>query len=96
MVLAIRFVAPLANGSGSGGGQERVSAEGANRDDGTVGGNQDFQDNVTGAVGGHGLGGVLGLDAIAETAFGSIGGEPDTRQWRDPGALGSVHHGAGA
>ena len=49
MVLAIRFVAPLANGSGSGGGQERVSAEGANRDDGTVGGNQDFQDNVTGA-----------------------------------------------
>jgi hypothetical protein len=28
-VLAIRFVAPLANGIGSSGGQERVSAEGA-------------------------------------------------------------------
>ena len=96
LVLAIRFVAPLADGIGSGGGQERVSTERTNQSDRAIFGNQDFKHNVTEAVGGQGICGVLGLDAIAETAFGLIGSEPDTRQWLNPGALGSFHHGAGA
>ena len=91
-MLAIRFVAPLADGIGGGGGQEGVSREDSNRSDGPVFGDQDFEDHFTGAVGGQGSGGVLRLDAIAQTNFGLIGSEPDIRGERDPGALRCVQH----
>ena len=69
-VLAIRFVAPLANGIGGGRGQERVSTKGSNRGDGAILRNQDFEENFTRAMGGQSIGGILGLDALAETALG--------------------------
>ena len=52
VVLAVGLVPPVADGFGGGGGQEGVSAEGADVGDGTVWGYLDFQDYVAGAVSG--------------------------------------------
>ena len=52
VVLTVGLIAPSADGFGGGGGQEGVSAEGADVGDGTVWGYLDFQDYVAGAVSG--------------------------------------------
>ena len=48
--MAIGLVAPVADGFGGGGGQEWVSAQGADGRDGTVFGDLDFEYDVAGAV----------------------------------------------
>ena len=73
VVLAIGLVTPAADGFGGGGGQEGVSAEGADGRDGTVFGDLNFEDDIAGAVAGEGCGGVSGLGAAEETGFGLRG-----------------------
>ena len=73
VVEAVGLVAPVADGFGGGGGQEGVSAEGADVGDGAVFGDLDFEDDVAGTVGGEGFGGIVGLGADEETSFGLRG-----------------------
>ena len=85
VVEAVGLVAPGADGFGGGGGQEGVSAESANGGDGAVFGDVDFEDDVAGAVGGEGVGGILGLGAAEETGCGLRGRQPDALGWDDLG-----------
>ena len=71
--LAVGLIAPVADGFGGGGGQEGVSAEGADVGDGAVFGDLDFEDDVAGAMGGDGFGGILGLGTDEEAGFGLRG-----------------------
>jgi hypothetical protein len=61
--LAVGLVAPVMDGFGGGGGEEGVSAEGADGRDGTVFGDLNFEDDAAGAVAGESCGGILGLGA---------------------------------
>ena len=61
--MAIGLVAPVADGFGGGGGQEWVSAQGADGRDGTVFGDLNFEDDAAGAATGESCGGILGLGA---------------------------------
>jgi len=76
-VETVGLVAPLANGVGGSGGQQEVSAEGADGGDGAVFGDLNFEDNVAGAVGGEGVGRILRLSAADEADFGFLGRQPD-------------------
>ena len=57
--------------------QQRIATDGASRSNRAVGGDQHFEDNISGAVGGQSVGGILRLTALAETALGQLRGEPD-------------------
>ena len=72
-MLAIGLVAPFADSFGGGGGQERVSAEGADVGDGAVFSYLDFENYVAGAVRGQGFAGILGFGAAEDAVFG-LGG----------------------
>ena len=71
--MAIGLVVPFADGFGGGGGQERVSAEGADVGDGAVFGYLDFENYVAGAVRGQGFAGILGLGTADDAGFGLSG-----------------------
>ena len=71
--MAIGLVAPVADGFGGGGGEEGISAKGADGRDGAVFGDLDFEDDTAGAVAGEGCGGILGLGAVEEAGFGLRG-----------------------
>jgi hypothetical protein len=77
VVLAIGFVAPVADGLGGGGGEEGVSAEGADGRNGTVFGDLDLENDVACAVAGEGCGGIVGLGAVEKAGFGLRGRQPD-------------------
>jgi len=70
VVLAVRQVAPIADGGAGGGGEERVSATDVDVGDGAVFGDLDFEDHVAGAVGGFGFRGIAGLGAVEEAVCG--------------------------
>ncbi len=82
-MLAIGLVAPVADGFGGGGGQEWVSAQGADGQDGTVFGDLNFEDDVARATAGEGCGGILGIGAAQETGLGVRGRQPDALGWVD-------------
>jgi hypothetical protein len=52
VVLTVGLIAPSADGFGGGGGQEGISAEGADGRDGAVFGDLDLEDDVARAVAG--------------------------------------------
>ena len=75
--MAIGLVAPVADRLGGGGGQEGVSAKGADGRDGTVFGDLDLENDVACAVAGEGCGGILGLGAVEKAGSGLRGRQPD-------------------
>jgi len=93
VVLAVGLIAPIADGFGGGGGQDRVSAEGAEVGDGAVFGDLDFEDDRAGAVGGQSFGGIQGLGAAEEAGFGLRGSEPDGLGWGDLRCWGDLRWG---
>ena len=79
--MAIGLVAPVADGFGGGGGQEWVSAQGADGRDRTVFGDLNFEDDVACAMAGQGCGGILGIGAAQEAGLSVRGRQPDALGW---------------
>jgi hypothetical protein len=85
IMLAVGLVAPVADGLGGRGDQERVSAQGAYVGHRTVIGDLDFEDDIPGAMRGEGCGRILGLSAPEEAGFGLLGIKPDVLSWSELG-----------
>ena len=75
--MAIGLVAPVADGFGGGGGEEWVSAQGADGRDRAVFGDLNFEDDVAREMAGEGRRGVLGLGAAEQAGLGVRGRQPD-------------------
>jgi hypothetical protein len=77
VIATVGLVAPTAYGFDGGIGEEGISAESPDGEDGSVFGYVDFEHDISGAMSGASLGGVVGLDAADEAVLSFIGIQPD-------------------
>ena len=66
----VRLVAPVADGLGGSGGEERISGECAGGGDGAVLGDVDLEGDTAGAMSGESVGGIRRFNAVEKTALG--------------------------
>src|SRR5215470_3780288 len=75
----VGFVAPVANGIGSGIRKQRITAEGACGLNCTLAVYQDFQDDISRTVASERFCGILRFDTMNQAILRQVGGEPHAR-----------------